>query len=273
MTRTAPEDAYFDDRAMIRRVHREQAVALCGGRALLLMAAHPVAFEGFFMSTGSLDEPYERLRRAGLVLDTIAWGRRSRADAMCKRVRAMHRAAAGSIPHAAGRFPAGTPYRADDPELLLWILASLVDSALLVYERTVGTLAPAQREAYWRDYKVIGRCFGIPARAMPKTYEDFADYMERMLASDDLFVTERARELGIRIVLRPPAPLLARPLVELANQVTVGWLPPRVRAMYGLRWDPARAVALRGGAEYAKRVVVPLLPDRVRLVPSARAAA
>lgn len=272
MPAAAHHDEYFGADAMIRRVHREQVVGLCGGRALLLMAAHPVAFEGFFMSTGSLDEPYERLRRAGLVLDTIAWGPRSRADAMCRRVRAMHRQASGTIPRDAGRFPAGTPYRADDPQLLLWILASLADSALLVYERMVGTLHPAQREAYWRDYKVIGKCFGIPVKAMPRTADDFDAYMAAMLASDELFVTDQARRLGIDVVLRPPVPLALRPLAELANQVTVGWLPPRVRGMYGLRWDPARAVALRGGAEYAKRVVVPLLPDRVRLVASARAA-
>ncbi|PTL59335.1 oxygenase MpaB family protein [Paraconexibacter algicola] len=273
MTRPASKERYFDDDAMIRRVHREQTVALCGGRSLLLMAAHPVAFEGFFMSTGSLDEPYERLRRAGLVLDTIAWGPRPRADAMLKRVRAMHRAASGEIPHAAGPFPAGTPYRADDPELLFWILASLVDSALLVYERCVRSLDDAEREAYWQDYRVIGKCFGIPYKAMPRTIDDFDDYMARMLASDELHVTPQARELGIQIVLNPPVPLALRPVVELANQVTVGWLPPRIRKMYGLRWDPARAVALRGGAEYAKRVVVPLLPDRLRLVPSARQAA
>ncbi|WP_372789115.1 oxygenase MpaB family protein [Paraconexibacter sp.] len=272
MTRTAPRDTYFDDDAMIRRVHREQIVALCGGRSLLLMAAHPVAFEGFFMSTGSLDEPYERLRRAGLVLDTIAWGSRHRADAMLERVRAMHREATGTIPAAAGAFPAGTPYRADDPELLLWILASLVDSALLVYERCVASLTDEERERYWQDYRVIGTCFGIPEAAMPRTVEDFDAYMATMLASEELFVTEKARELGREIVLNPPVRLLARPLVELGNTVTVGWLPARVRRMYGLRWDPARAVALRGGAEYAKRVLVPLLPDRLRLVPSARTA-
>ncbi len=273
MTPTARADAYFDDDAMIRRVHREQVVALCGGRSLLLMAAHPVAFEGFFMSTGSLDEPYERLRRAGLVLDTIAWRSRSRADTMLRRVRAMHRSATGTIPRAAGPFPAGTPYRADDPELLFWILASLVDSALLVYERCVASLSDDERERYWQDYRVIGKCFGIPKKTMPRTIDDFDAYMATMLASDDLFVTDKARELGREIVLNPPVRVLARPLVELANTVTVGWLPPRVRRMYGLRWDPARAVALRGGAEYAKRVLVPLMPDRVRLVPSARAAA
>lgn len=273
MTVSARKDAYFDSDAMVRRVHREQIVALAGGRSLLLMAAHPVAFEGFFMSTGSLDEPYERLRRAGLVLDMIAWGPRSRADTMLKRVRAMHRTASGTLPQAAGPFPAGTPYRADDPELLLWILASLIDSSMLVYHRTVKPLSDAEREHYWQDYKVIGKCFGIPRKAMPRTVDDFDAYMADTLASDELHVTPTARDLGIRIVLHPPVPLALRPLVELANQVTVGWLPPRVREMYGLRWDPARAIALRGGAEYAKRVLVPLLPDRLRLVPSARAAA
>ena len=53
-------------------------------------------------------------------------------------------------------------------------------------------------------------------------------------------------------------------MLEVANFVTVGLLPPKVRRMYGFSWDPARALVLRGGAEYAKRVVVPLLPDRWR---------
>ena len=42
---------YFTDESMIRRVHREHVVALSGARALLMQAAHPVAFAGFFMST------------------------------------------------------------------------------------------------------------------------------------------------------------------------------------------------------------------------------
>jgi uncharacterized protein (DUF2236 family) len=73
--------------------------------------------------------------------------------------------------------------------------------------------------------------------------------------------------------MRPPVPLHARPLLELSNFITVGLLPARLRRQYGLSWDPARALVLRGGAEYAKRVVVPLLPERLRVVRSARRAA
>jgi uncharacterized protein (DUF2236 family) len=59
-------------------------------------------------------------------------------------------------------------------------------------------------------------------------------------------------------------PLAARPLVELANFVTVGLLPSRIRREYGFSWDPARGLFLLGHTEYARRVLVPLLPGRLR---------
>lgn len=265
-------DSYFNDDSLLRRVHRESVVGLSGPRALLMMAAHPVAFEGFFMSTGSLDDPYSRLRRTAVVLDTIAWGSRGDADRLTRRVRSMHRRVRGTLHEAAGPFPAGTPYAADDPELLLWILACLVDSAVLVFDRYVDRLDSAARDRYWAEYRVIGRLFGLRRRDMPSTWADFERYMEEMLGSGDLHVTPTARDVGIDVVMRPPVSLRARPLVELANFITVGLLPGDIRRQYGFSWDPARALALRGGAEYVKRVLVPLLPERVRLVTSARAA-
>jgi uncharacterized protein (DUF2236 family) len=267
----APQ-GYFDADSMLRRVHRESVVALSGPRALLLQAAHPVAFAGFFAHTGALDEPYERLSRTAQVMNVIGWGTREDADGATRRVRAMHRRVSGTLPEAAGRFPAGTPYAADDPELLLWVLACLVDSALLVYSKYVRRLAPAEREAYWQDYKQVGRLFGLRDADMPGTVGDFDAYMHDMVEGNDLFITPRARELAVQIVLRPPVPLQFRPLLELVNQVTVGLLPSEVRRQYGLSWDPARSVALHGGAEYVRRVLVPLLPPRLRLVPVARAA-
>lgn len=263
----------FTDDSMLRRVHRESVVALSGPRALLLQATHPVAFAGFFAHTGALDEPYQRLQRTAQVMDTIGFGAAADAERATRIVRAMHHRVSGELAEPAGRFPAGTPYRADDPVLLLWILATLVDSALVVYQRYVRSLSHAEREAYWQDYRVIGRLFGLAEDEMPETIDDFDAYWRGMLRSDDLFVGAEARELAVQIVLHPPVPLLARPLLELANQITIGLLPGRVRRMYGLRWDPLRGLAVRGGAEYAKRFLVPLLPARVRLVSSARAAA
>ena len=264
-------DGYFDDTSMLRRVHREMAVAFSGPRALLMQASHPVAFEGFFAHTGALDSPYARLRRTAAVMDTIVFGARADADRAARRVRAIHSRVRGELAAPAGRFPAGTPFAADDPELLLWILATLVDSALVVYERYVGSLSAAEREAYWQDYRVIGGLFGLDDREMPSGIEAFDDYMRDMLDGPDLHVTDAARELAVRIVLHPPVPLARRPVLEVVNFVTIGLLPARLRRQYGLSWDPLRALLLRGGAEYAKRVLVPLAPGRLRLVASARA--
>src|SRR4051794_28217422 len=118
---------YFTDESLLRQVVGHRLTGLSGPRALLVMAAHPVAFAGFFAHTGALDDPYARLQRTATVMNAVAFGPRRRADRLTAHVRAMHRRVRGELPEAAGRFPAGTPYRADDPELLLWILAALAE--------------------------------------------------------------------------------------------------------------------------------------------------
>jgi uncharacterized protein (DUF2236 family) len=260
MSRTS----FFTNESMIRQVQRESVVALSGPRTLLMQAAHPVAFTGFFAHTGAMDDPYARLQRTVRVLGLIGFGDKRDAQKATARVRDIHTRIHGVLPEAAGRFPAGTPYSATDPDLLLWILACMADSALVVYQRYVRSLSRGERDGFWQDYKVIGREFGLSDADMPEQIDDFEDYMADMVEGDDLFVTPKARELALEIVMHPPVPLRARPMLEVANFVTVGLLPAKVRRMYGFSWDPARALMLRGGAEYTKRVVVPLLPDRLR---------
>jgi uncharacterized protein (DUF2236 family) len=263
---------YFNDTSPLRELVGHRLSGLAGPRALLMMAAHPVAFAGFFAHTGALADPYARLERTARVLDAIAFGSRTEADRLTRRVRAIHRRVRGTLREPAGRFPAGTPYRADDPELLLWILAAIADSGMLAYGKYVRRLDRDAREGLWRDYRVVGGLFGLADRDMPATVEDFDAYMAGTLASGDLFVTAPARELATDIVLHPPVPLHLRPLVELVNQITVGLLPSEIRRLYGFWWDPLRSLALHGGAEYVKRVVVPVLPRRLARLPQARAA-
>jgi uncharacterized protein (DUF2236 family) len=260
---------------MLRRLHRERALALYGPRALLMQAAHPLAVTGLLAHSSALDEPYDRLARTAETLSTIGFGSRADADRVTSHVRAMHRRVSGRLPAAVGRYPAGTPYRADDPELLLWILFTLVDSGLVVYRRYVGSLSRAEEAAYWEDYKVVGRLFGLQPRDMPDSLEDLDAYRQRMLTGDELHVTDWARERARAIVLEPPVPWMARPLLETVNFVTIALLPDRIRREYGFAPVPpafVRKALVHGGAEYMKRVAIPLLPERLRLVPAARAA-
>src|ERR1700748_121813 len=168
----ARSPGYFDDSSVIRRVLRERALALSGPRALLMQAPHPLAVAGLLAHSDSLEDPYVRLARTAKIMSLITFGARADADRSTRRVRTMHRAVRGRLPEAVGPYAAGTPYRADDPELLMWILYSLVDSAVVVYRTYVGRLDDDERAALWEDYKVVGRLFGLRPTQMPATLGD-----------------------------------------------------------------------------------------------------
>jgi uncharacterized protein (DUF2236 family) len=266
---------YFTDDSMLRRVNRERALALAGPRALLMQAAHPLAVSGLLAHSTSLEEPYERLARTARVLSTIGFGSKRDADHVAAQVRSMHRRVRGKLKQRAGPYPAGTPYAADDPELLMWVLFGLVDSALVVYQKYVRTLSEAEQAALWDDYRVVGRLFGLRRRDMPDTLAALGRYRREMIEGERLYVSDWARERAREIVLRPPVPWPARPLVETVNFITIALLPDRLRESYRFSALPPAAVRkalVGGGAEYVKRAVIPLLPARLRLVPAARAA-
>ena len=189
---------------------------------------------------------------------------------MTRTVRTMHGRVSGTLREAVGPYPAGTPYRANDPDLLMWVLFTLVDSGLVVYRTYVRGLSREDEAAYWKDYRTVGRLFGLRASDMPRTLADLDDYRRSMLEGDTLVVTDWARDRARAIVLEPPVPFAARPLVETANFVTIALLPDRIREQYGFSPVPppfVRKALVRAGGEYVKRGVLPFLPSRVRLAP------
>ncbi|HET9103838.1 MAG TPA: oxygenase MpaB family protein [Solirubrobacteraceae bacterium] len=267
--------SYFGPGSVIRRVQGERAVALSGPRALLMQASHPLAVAGLLAHSSALDEPYDRLARTAEVMSLITFGPRDQADRVTGHVRAMHRAVRGRLPRAVGPFAAGTPYRADDPRLLMWILYTLIDSAVLVYRTYVGRLSERDRDALWHDYRIVGALFGLRDADMPETLRGLDEYGAAMLAGGELVVGEWARRRAREIVLEPPVPQLARPLLETVNFITVALLPEVIRRQYGFAPLPPAAVRsalVAAGALYVRRGVIPFLPAQIRRVPAARRA-
>jgi uncharacterized protein (DUF2236 family) len=269
-------EGYFTDASMLRRMHRERAMVLAGPRALLMQAAHPLAVSGLLAHSASLDEPYARLARTAEVMSTIGWGSREAADRVTTQVRAAHARVRGRLKEDAGPFAAGTRYRADQPDLLLWILFTLVDSGLVVYEKYVRSLSERERAAYWDDYRLVGTLFGLRKEEMPASLIDLRAYRREMLEGGTLVVTDWARTRAREIVLEPPLPWMARPLLETVNFITIALLPDPIREQYGFSPLPplfVRRALVAGGAEYVKRAVIPFLPERLRFTPVGRAAA
>ena len=257
-------------------VMRERAVALSGARALLMQAAHPLAVAGLLAHSDALEDPYLRLSRTAQVMNTITFGTRADADRMTRRVRAMHRAVRGTLPETVGIYPAGTPYRADDPRLLMWILYSLIDSAIVMFETYVRPLGDEGRERLWQDYRIVGRLFGLRATQMPADYQALLAYGREMLDGNELHVGDWARRRARAIVLEPPVPARMRPVLETVNFIVIALLPRQIRSQYGFAPLPpafVRRALVEAGAVYVRHGVLPLLPPRIRELPAARRAA
>jgi uncharacterized protein (DUF2236 family) len=268
----ARESGYFPaGESVLRMVHGERAVGLLyGQRALLMQATDPLAFTGLIGNTGGLHAPFERLARTAQMMEKVYFGTQHEADRVTARVRAMHAQVRGELDRPVGPIPAGTPYAADRPDLLLWILGCLADSALAIYRSFVGPLAdPAHRERFWSDYLLLGELFGLPRQAAPSDYAAFRDYMHDRICSNQLFVTEEARELARRVAFKLPLPARRRPVLPAVNLAVVGTLPARVRRLYRIAWTPAHDAAfhtLAVGTRFSR----PLLPHDVRRGRSAR---
>src|SRR6478672_13020205 len=264
--------AGFTPESPIWRISREWALMLGGGRALLLQAAHPLALAGVMEHSDYERDVWGRLRSTMTYVWGVIYGSSDDAEQLGRRVRAIHKTVRGTIPRDMGPFPAGTPYSAEDPELLLWIQSTLVDTALLMYRTYVGPLSREDVEGFWQDHRKLIEFIGVPESQIPPTYADFQAYWRTMIDSDVICVTSEAMELARVTVMRPPLPAVLRPAWEAVNFVSAGFLPAKLREGYGFTWTPAHRALLAGSAQYVRRAVVPLLPDLARALPAARRA-
>jgi uncharacterized protein (DUF2236 family) len=239
---------------MARRVHGERAVGLLyGQRALLIGALEPLTYTGTMLSTRSGNRPFERLARTAKIQETVFLGTREEADAVLAKVRRLHETVEGELSEAAGIHPAGTPYSAFDPELMLWTLAVIADSGREMYETLVRPLDPDERERLWQDYVLFGELFGLPSGAVPASHLEFKAWFDGKLAAPDLQATKHGLEMAPLVAFRQPVPVPARGNIALQNHIIKGTLPPRVREIFGIRWSRAHESSFRAIAAAHRR--------------------
>ena len=255
----AGDPGLFPPGTAARRVNAETALLLGGGRALLMQLAHPMVAAGVADHSRFRDDPLGRLANTLDLTLTVSFGDEGQRRDAAARVAETHRGVTGSRD--------GQPYRALDPDLLVWVHATLVDSALVTYGRFVGPLGPAARARYYEDMRRQAAVFGVPPGALPSSFERFERYVAETVR--ELRVTSEAREVA-RAVLDPPVPPALRPVARAMAFVTVGLLPAPIRDSYGLIWDGGREWLLSLVAAAIRATVVPVLPDGLRRWPHAR---
>ena len=213
-----------------------------------MQLAHPLVARGVAEHSGFAADPFARLRRTLDASHAIVFGTRAQAERAAAGVRAVHERVTGP------------GYAANDPALLMWVHATLVDTALRVHARFLGPLPPAHAATYYEQSAKVAELLGVPRVEQPADLDAFRAYVRHMVAT--LVVGEQARRAA-EAVLHPSVPWVAEPLFALARQLTVGLLPPPLRAGYGLSWDSGREAALLA-AGLAVRQVLPRVPAPLR---------
>jgi uncharacterized protein (DUF2236 family) len=271
--RLASRDGYFAPESVIRRVGNSPLTPfLGGGPAVLLQVAHPLVAAGVVHHSDYRRDLWRRLARTLRTLYLIAYGTKEEAERAGEVVQAVHAHVHGKTQTQLGRFPPGTPYAASDPELMLWVHATLVEASLSVYQRFVRVLSPADQERYYREMALVARLFGTPASAIPPSLADFRDYFAAQIAGETITVTAPARDVAA-VILEAPLPAPMRVLVPAHRLSTAGLLPARLRQEYGLRWSHLHELALPLAARSVRLTTTPVLIAASRLSPPPRALA
>ena len=212
---------------MMWRINREAVLLGAGPAALLLQVAHPLVAEGVAQHSTFEQDPFARLRGTIATTMDMVFGDGEAAERAIRRLNRVH---------AGVRGPG---YRALDPELLLWVQATLIVTSVRAYSRWVAPLTAAQREQFWHEARSVGVRLGIPLSLSPSDWPALADYWRLMLAPDGpIHAGPTARRLA-PLIVRPPLPLVPGQLVDLLALPGLALLPARLRSEFALRGTSA----------------------------------
>ena len=221
-----PAAGFFGPGSMAWRLNREMLLGLVVLRALFLQVAHPKVAQGVAEHSDFRRRPFARAVATFKAQQKIVFGSAEESIEALMRIYSRHVSVKGG---AAGG------YEANDPALLFWVYATLIDSMHFAYRTFLPGLTKQEWDRFYEEGKLFGRLIGIPTEIVPRTLTDFDTWIRAAFASDEIYVSEAGREIG-RSLLRMPIGLAA----PLTAFLAAGTLPPRLRAEFGLPWGSRR---------------------------------
>lgn len=241
------------------RVAREPVLGLGAAPTLLLQVTHPLVGAGVAQYSDFEHDPFSRLWRTADIMLKLTFGSPEQSRRQSEVLRRMHARVNGSSDE-------GVPYRALDPDLLMWVWATLAHNALDLYERTFGALPAGERARFYEEQKEIAYACGVPIGHCPLTWDDFLGYFDRVVR-EELRPTPTARKV-IDVGQDLPIPRLIGATYSRINLLMAGaLLPPRLRDELGIPWDATRARAFAAIIR-ANRLAARVTPRPVRHWPT-----
>ena len=260
----SPTDYIFGPDSEIWRINRYASGLIFGPAAVLLQIAHPRVAQGVSEHSNFRNDALGRLRRTLSSVNAIAFGTQAEAERMRQRMTAVHHRVQGDTIEG---IPGPKRYSAFEPDLLLWVLATLIDASFKGYEFVWGSLTLQRRERFYQDFRRFGTYFGLAEKEGPQNYAEFTDYFQAVLTSGLLGSHPLSAEVAAAVV-RPLAPSRDRWLGKLVDFLPIETVSPSLRERLELTstpWTRCRMVMLRKLAPLAFRI----LPKRLTYYPEA----
>ena len=259
-----PDEGLFGPNSVSWRVNRETAVLFGGARALLMHAAHPLVLAGARQTGFYERNAWKRLERTLHLTYTITFGTREEAVQAANHINRVHEGVNG-IDEVTG-----LSYDAFDPELLLWVHACLVDSQLLFERLAVGKLDAAGRQQFHQEQMIGAELLGLDRSRIPPTVEALGEYIDGVLQSGMLRVTDETMKVAT-LIRRPPREVPWRPVLRQIAWWAFAMLPEPLRTQYRVSWNPLKEARLRSSL-LALRLFRPVVPATFREILPARLA-
>ena len=242
----------FSTDSEIWKINHEWCGLIYGPAAAILQIAHPRIAQGVADHSNFRKDSLGRLKRTLQATNRVAFGTVEEAEAVAGRMQQVHSRICGQTsPGMSG--PAA--YSAFEPDLLLWVLATLIEAAIRGYELVRSPLPPERLELFHREMREFGVYFGVRLEDGPQTWAEFQTYYADMLASEELGSHPLCAELAV---------FIARP-----RFLAVETLPETVRGRLGFRSTSGTRIQMR-----AFRTCFPpvfrALPRRLRMYSEAR---
>lgn len=221
MNKARVADGLLPASSPLRRLAKPTSTAFAGGRAILMELAHPTIAQAVADFDRFREDPGRRIALTAKAFRDVIHGTEDEARQVGRRLAAVHRRV--RTPH----------YAATDPQLLLWVHATFVDSLLCIGQRLHGPLTAAEQAQFYRDAVTVGAVFGCAPSSQPATLEEFRVYVDETVES--LTVSDTGRELA-RAVFWPDVPASRKPLIAAYRVACLGSIPPALRGQFGLPW-------------------------------------
>jgi uncharacterized protein (DUF2236 family) len=254
--------AMHDRHTLSWQLNSRWFVLIGGARAAIMQVADPRVAAGVAQFSSYRTDPLGRLERTMDAMLTIGFGMPARREQVLADLREVH----GRV---RGRTSDGAPYSALDPQLMYWVLATLVDTVMVVERRYVGRMRHADRERYVDESRALADAFGIPERFVPQDLAAFRAYMAERVAAIE--PDDDSREVT-RTLLQPGLPVVPDLAFAPLDWITTELLPATIRHRLGLSdLHPAQLAVVRS-AQAMSRVTLPLLPPQLSVSPFAQRA-